>query len=210
MTLAVVLLAAGASTRLGECKGLVELGGSTPLARLAEASRSATPAAVVVVAGAHADRIAAWVAGHGAGTSSMALVVHPGWAAGRLGSVAAAASALPGHDLLVAPVDVPLVQGETFAALAAAWRAAGAPPRGWLAPEHGGRHGHPIVLGRGLAAETPRAAPDLPLRALRATAAPWLSVAVADEGVLDDLDTPADLARLRERCASRREGPREG
>jgi molybdenum cofactor cytidylyltransferase len=207
MTLAVVLLAAGASTRLGECKALVDIDGSTPLARLGTAALAAGPTELVVIAGAHEQRLAAWLAEQPAEhTPPMRLVPNPDWAAGRLGSVAAAVRALPDTDLVLAPVDVPLVSAATFATLAAAWRAAGEPARGWLAPEHGGRFGHPVVLGRALAAEALRLAPGVPLRALRALATPLLAAAVPDAAVLDDLDTPADLARLRARRASQRDG----
>jgi len=209
MTLAVVLLAAGASTRLGECKALVDIDGTPPLARLGAAALAAEPTALVVVGGAHADLLAAWLASRPAApaerTPHLRLVRNTAWAEGRLGSVAAAVRALPGTDIVLAPVDVPLVSAATFAALGAAWRAAGAPARGWLAPEHGGRFGHPVVLGRALAEEALERAPNAPLRTLRAAATPLLSITVPDLAVLDDLDTPADLVRLRARCASHRE-----
>lgn len=216
MSLAVVLLAAGASSRLGECKALVALEGAPPIARLIAATHAAGPSVVVVVGGAHADALEAWLASQhwrpGAAVRGAAadahprLVRHAGWAAGRLGSLAAATRELPGHDLLVAPVDVPLVSAGTVAALAAAFREAGEPPRGWFAPAYGGRHGHPLVLGRELAARCLELPPDTPLSALRASASPLGSVPVGDEAILDDLDTPADLARLRERLRAGR-GP---
>jgi molybdenum cofactor cytidylyltransferase len=206
MTLAVVILAAGASARLGECKALVDLGGAPPLMRLATAALAIEPTALVVVGGAHADLLAAWLSAHAAGAPPLRLVHNTAWAAGRLGSVAAAVRALPEMDLVLAPVDVPLVTPATFRALGAVWRAAGEPARGWLAPEHDGRFGHPVVIGRALAEEALRLSSDVPLRDLRAAAAPLLAVAVPDAAILDDLDTPADLARLRARRASHRDG----
>jgi CTP:molybdopterin cytidylyltransferase MocA len=86
-----------------------------------------------------------------------------------------------------------------FSALVAAWAEARAPEHGWLAPavEVDGRtrHGHPVVLGRGLLLELP--APDAPLSGLRGRARPLLSVSVASPRILDDLDSPQDLERLR-------------
>lgn len=207
MTLALVVLAGGASARLGEPKALVDLAGASPLVRLLTAGLAAEPEAVLVVLGRDLAAGSAAVAAllqYGAYPGPTPRVVeNAAWQAGRLGSVAAAARALPGVDMLVAPVDVPLVTGGTFRTLGQAWRAAGAPDEGWLAPCHRGRHGHPVVLGRTLAARAAGTAPDVPLRTLRAGARPLFEAETADEGVLDDLDTPEDLAALRRRLVDR-------
>ena len=92
---------------------------------------------------------------------------------------------------------------DTIEALRARWAALGAPANGWLAPRFDAgprpRHGHPVVLGRGLAARLADLAPDAPLSTLRAVAQPLEGVAVDDSAILDDLDTPADLEGLRAR-----------
>ncbi len=95
-----------------------------------------------------------------------------------------------------------------FRALRAAWRDEGAPALGFLAPactlagaRPGRRFGHPIVLGRALAMELARFAPDQPLSELRARARPLLAVDVEDPSVLDDLDTMPDLERMRAKFA---------
>lgn len=201
MTLALVILAAGASTRLGAVKALVDLDGRTPLERLMTAGRALGPATTLVVGGAHARELGAWLAASPFG-ADVRFLEHAGWRRGRLGSVAAAAEALPGLDLALAPVDVPLVEAATFEALGAGWAAAGHPAEGWLAPRHGTAFGHPVVVGRDLAARTLALDPAAPLRDLRVRAQPLLAVAVRDPAVLDDLDTPADLARLRGRLSA--------
>ena len=187
---AIVILAGGASTRLGSCKALADLGGgATPLVELARAG------AELVVAGAHAAEIRAAL------PRGVELALNAQWQSGRLSSVQCAARARPGRDLCLAPVDVPLVPGEVFEALAQAWDAAGSPARGWLAPwvgvEGGRRHGHPVVLGRELLLELLEAPPGLPLKLFRAHASPLLELEVGTPAILDDLDSPADLARLR-------------
>ena len=186
-----VILAAGASERLGQCKALVDLGGQTPLERLARAGIGCDGA--VVVTGADHAAIAKRV------PAKMRVVENRDWEAGRTGSVAAGAREAPGRDLLVAPVDTPLVPREVFEALLATWSQAGAPARGWLAPAvviaGRKRHGHPVVIGRELLLDLP--APGTPLSQLRGRAQPLLSVVVASERVLDDMDSPSDLARLR-------------
>ena len=200
---AVVILAAGASERLGECKALVELGGHSAVLRLIRAAGLACAEEICVVGGAHHDLIATELerAPH---DPRVRLLHNTGWRAGRSGSLALAAAALPGRALLVAPVDVPLVSTGVFECLFRAWAEAGDPPRGWLAPyvEPGRRHGHPLILGRELAAELSAGEARAPLRQMRALAVPLWGVRVFDPAILDDLDTQADLARLRERLSS--------
>lgn len=191
--LAPVLLAAGASRRLGTPKALVDLAGRSPLERLVRASSGVADAAPLVVAGHDLDALTAAL------PEGAELLDNPDWAAGRTGGLRLAAEHRPGLDLVVTPVDVPLVPEDCFLALRDSWAEAGAPERGWLAPRHGGRFGHPVVVGRGLAAELLELDPDEPLSTLRRRARPLLAVEVPFPEVLDDLDTPEDLARLRAR-----------
>jgi CTP:molybdopterin cytidylyltransferase MocA len=185
---ALVVLAAGESRRLGTCKALVDLGGRTPLARLLAAGAGVDGAPPLVVAGAHAERIEAAL------PRGVELVRNEAWARGRTGGIELARERRRGLDLVLAPVDVPLVPRAVFDALLAAWEAAGAPAAGWLAPAAGG---HPVLLGRELVAGLGRFDPDEPLRRLRSRARPLWVVPVASSAVLDDLDTPEDLERLQ-------------
>ena len=58
------------------------------------------------------------------------------------------------------------------------------------------------MIGHDLAPALAALEPDAPLRALRAMADPVWSVAVHDDAILDDLDTPEDLARMRAKMRS--------
>ena len=65
-----------------------------------------------------------------------------------------------------------------------------------LDPDPSDPHGHPIILGRELLSNWDG---QEPLRDLRQRALPLLSVAVEDRAILDNLDRPEDLDRLRTR-----------
>jgi len=203
---ALVILAAGASRRLGTCKALVDLGGQNALARLVEAGRAMDAATPLVVTGAHHDAIRAAV------PLGVEVLFNPAWESGRTSGVALASRARRGLDLAIAPVDVPLVPAEVFAALCSAWIAHGSPARGWLGPflDQGSTDaprvsfGHPVVIGRELARDLCASGKDFPdrsplatLRDLRLRASPTLSIQVQSERILDDLDTLEDLERLR-------------
>ena len=196
---ALVLLAAGASTRLGRCKALVPLpspggGERTPIELLAEAGRDLDGAPPLVVTGADHDAIASSGAIERAGAE---IVRNEGWASGRTGGLLLAAARRPGLDLCVAPVDVPLVPRSVFRALLAAWEERGAPGLGWLAPSHDSNFGHPLLLGRDLVRAIAATGPGTPLRTLRSWGNPVFAVEVGSSEILDDLDSPADLERLR-------------
>jgi len=199
---ALAILAAGASKRLGECKALARIGEKRVLEHLLIAASSLDSERPLVVTGAHdkeirectelAGRDIEWVWNHD-------------WQAGRNLGIVLAAARRPMSDLLLAPVDCPLVPATVFDALADEWDRQGAPRRGWLAPrftpEDGlARYGHPVILGRDLLSEILSMETDTPLRELRSRAMPLLALDVDAIEVLDDLDTPEDLDSYRERC----------
>ncbi len=190
---ALVILAAGASRRLGRCKAITRLGRSTPLERLVASGGILGDSPPLVVTGADHDAILQRL------PAGCEVVHNPDWESGRTGGITLAATRRPGRDLCLAPVDVPLVPAGVFEALAAYWAENGAPERGWLTPSHDGRGGHPVVLGRALAAELESFSADRPLRELRSRASPRLRLEVGAPEILDDLDTPEDLAELRKR-----------
>lgn len=127
MNLAVVLLAAGGSTRLGEPKQLLVYGGRSLLRGAAERALAvAAGGPVAVVLGAGAERLRAELAG-----LAVEVVENPGWERGMGGSVRSGmarldelARARGGEEpdgVLLMLCDQPLVGVEALGRVARAW-----------------------------------------------------------------------------------------
>ena len=104
-----------------------------------------------------------------------------------------------GRPLVVCPVDFPAISGSTVARLLQAL-ADGATI---AVPTHGGRRGHPLAIGPELAP----AVADLDLgvglrQLLDRDPSSVVEVAVDDEGVILDVNTPEDYERALARARS--------
>lgn len=188
-----VVLAAGASARMGRPKAALPLpGGHTFLSRVVRTLTEAGLPAIAVVAGADEPAVRRALR---ARDRCVRVVAHARWAEGQLSSLLAGLDALAPLELeglLVAPVDVPLVSPATVRALVAAWRAARPPA---ARPARGGVHGHPVIFDRVVFAEL-RAAPVMvgARAVIRRHGAAVLDLEVNDPGAFRDFDTPEDLA----------------
>lgn len=124
-------------------------------------------------------------------------IENPDADAGQLSSLLAGLAAVdrPGvRGLLVTPVDAPLIEAATVAALLDSLRSTGAPI---VRATYEGRHGHPVIFGRAVFEALRHADPSLGARAVvRAHAGRVVEVAVNDPGVLGDVDTPSDYRTL--------------
>jgi molybdenum cofactor cytidylyltransferase len=190
---ALVILAAGKSSRLGQCKALASIAPENALELLVRSGAAFDAIPPLVVSGADHALIASAL------PRGVEIAFNERWERGRTGGIQLAARVRAGFDLCLAPVDVPLVPREVFDALAQAWVEAGSPARGWLAPRCARGFGHPIVVGRALLEEISGLDPDEPLSSLRKRAEPLAAIEVLSDAILDDLDTPEDLERMRAR-----------
>ena len=193
MTFEAIVLAAGSGVRFGGGKLLASYQGA-PLLHAALAAALASPVrSVSVVTGADAETVGASVRAFG---SNLRLVHAADHAEGMAASLRAGVRALPADtdavflflgDMPRIPYRVlaPLAQAVQLGALAAA-------------PEFEGRRGHPVVLARALFAKLEALSGDAGARSLLAGLGHSLTIVQApDDGVLFDVDEPADLTRLR-------------
>ena len=142
-----IVLAAGASSRMGQAKAALPLGttGDTVVARVVATLLAAGLPSVAVVAGAHIDAVRAAMPRF---EPRARVVEHLGWAQGQLSSLLAGLAAVDDPNLeavLVTLVDVPLVRPDSVAAIVHAWRQSRAPI---VRPVDGDRHGHPVIFDR--------------------------------------------------------------
>lgn len=190
LVVAGVLLAAGASRRLGHPKQLVPIDGESLIRRTARVALDAGCAPLVAVLGFEAERMAAELAG-----LPVTTVVNASWPSGMGASVAcgvaAARRARPEMDgLLLLVCDQPRLSANHLRHLL---RHHASGFNSVTASEYGGRAGVPAVFGRGLFPDLEkmdgdRGARDLILRHSAQTV-PW------PEGAYD-IDLPEDLPRI--------------
>ncbi|MFM8286468.1 MAG: NTP transferase domain-containing protein [Planctomycetaceae bacterium] len=100
-----------------------------------------------------------------------------------------------GDGWLLVPADHPLLDRHTIATLCEGWQTCDAP---LLIPTSEGVTGHPVVFRWDLAAEVFQLPAGSGLNVIsRRHAHESRQIPVANRGICEDLDTPADLVRLR-------------
>lgn len=195
-----IVLAGGASRRMGVPKAGLVHDGRTFLARVVAALRGGGIADVVVVSGsAHDAVLAALPSGDPAH-----VVRNPDPERGQLSSLKVALEELgrrrPRPDAaLMALVDHPAVSAATVQRLLQAWSRDDVAARhvAIVVPTHERRRGHPVLFAAQVWAELLATPDDLGARAVvHADATRVLEVPVGDAGVRVDVDTPDDFRRL--------------
>lgn len=190
-----VILAAGASTRMGRPKALLPIGreGETFITRLVRTFCDAGADDLVVVVGAHADGVSEAVARM---PVFARVVENRAYERGQLSSLVAALDVVdrPGVQAVMAmPVDMPLVTQATVRALLDAYRER---PHLVVRPALGDRHGHPVIFDRALFAELRRTDFSIGARAvIAAHPRDVLDVPLTDPGAFQDIDTPEEYER---------------
>lgn len=180
-----VVLAAGASTRLGRAKQLVEIEGETLLRRVTRCALATRPIECVVVLGHDAARMAAALDGIEARTVRVA---DPG--ARMSASLRAGISALDARceGALVVLTDQVGLTAEHLGILCAAWRAT---PELAVASAYSGVLGVPALLPRAWFGEIGRLRGDTGARELLRARGADVIVVPAPE-LARDLDAPGD------------------
>lgn len=187
--LAAIILAGGFSTRAPGFKPMLPLGDLTILEAAVANFRKAAVDDIVVVTGHRAQELKPVL-----DSMQVRVVFNSNYTAGMFSSVLAGAQALqPGTDaFFLLPADMPLVRSRTIKLV----RQAGLHSQ-VVYPVFQGQRGHPPLISTQL---IPNIVSWQGLRGLQGCletcASSVREVAVLDEGILLDLDTPADYERM--------------
>lgn len=193
--IAVVILSAGESRRMGQPKALVpfpdiliqEEAGRTPaptaqktfLEHLIEVTRHPRTGALRVK------------------LDEGALVFNPDWRRGQLSSLQAAIETLPAgktEGILICLVDHPLISAALVASLIKTFDR---DKNRIVIPAYKGRRGHPVIFPGALFEELLAASPEVGARTVvHAHASDVVEVPVQEEGVLLNLNDPESLAQI--------------
>ncbi len=188
-----IILAAGASTRMGEPKQLLDLDGRPLLVHAVEAALASPAWPVVVVLGAHAEKIRPVLA-----RLPVLIAENPAWAEGMAASLRAGITTLRQFSrrldaALIALCDQPAFSAATIARIVAAQRETG---RSIVAARYNGRHGAPALFLREHFAALAALTGEEGARALLNGDPAHVATVDLPELALD-LDTPADVASLK-------------
>jgi 4-nitrophenyl phosphatase len=193
-----VILAAGASTRFGRAKQLLDWGGIPLVAHVADTALAAGLAPVVVVVGCAAEEVRAAVLDR-----RVLTVMNWRWEEGLSTSVQVGLALLPPDvaGALFLQCDQPLVTADLLRELVERFESTQAPV---VYPTHAGRQATPVLFSRALFPSLAGVSGDQGGRAvIAAHAAEAASVDVRDPDLLADVDTPEDYQRLIGLRASR-------
>ena len=185
-----IVLAAGASSRMGAPKALLPTGRGTEtfIERIVATLTACDVAPIVVVV---RDSLYGPVA---ALLPSASVVVNPDPDRGQLSSLHCGLAAVgQAPAVLVTLVDLPFVHEDTVRAVIDAWRATGAP---LVRPRDGDRHGHPAIFGPDVIRALEEGDPASGAKPVLARfAVDAVSVPVTDSGAVEDIDTPEAYRR---------------
>ncbi|MBM3510258.1 MAG: 4-diphosphocytidyl-2C-methyl-D-erythritol kinase [Alphaproteobacteria bacterium] len=196
--IAALVLAAGQSRRMGEAnKLLADVAGTPMVRRTVQAIAGSRARPIVVVTGHQAEAVRAALAG-----LDVAITHNPRYAEGLSTSLAHGIRALPsGTDgAVVCLADMPEIRAEHIDRLIAAF--APAASRAIGVPTRRGKRGNPVLWGAQYFAALTAIAGDVGARHLIGEHADRVyEVAMDDDAIFLDIDTPAALAALRAKGA---------
>ena len=200
--IACLILAAGRSTRMGpENKLLMPLEGKPMVRHVAEAALASQAAAVLVVTGHDGDAVRKVLAG-----LDLRFIDNPDYRLGLSTSLKAGLAALPAEmdGVVICLGDMPLITPRHIDRLIAAFNPVEG--RAICVATFAGKRGNPVLWGADFLPAMQSLAGDVGAKHLMADYAEAVcEVAMDDDAVLTDLDTPEAVAAIGGRFTARGE-----
>jgi len=187
-----VILAAGMSSRMGESKQLLRLGEATVLDQVVNNVRGSRVDEIVIVLGHQAETIKQSIV-----TESLKVVVNESYRQGMGTSLRVGLSALPSEvgAALIVLADQPFVRSATLDQILDHYEQTSAQI---VIPTYKGFRGNPVLLDRCVFSEVMALQGDIGCRAIFGNHLEGIvKVPVEDVGILFDLDSKEDFARLQ-------------
>jgi 4-nitrophenyl phosphatase len=188
---AAIILAAGASTRFGQPKQLLDWGGAPFVTHTTDVALSAGLVPVIVVLGSYAEKAHTVLNRH-----PVQIVMNWRWQEGMSTSVQVGLTSLPPETqaAIFLQCDQPLITADLLRAMIARFEETGAPI---VHPTHAGKRSTPVLFARRLFPELAAVTGDEGGRSLITRyMSDVATIEVADPDTLADVDTPADYERL--------------
>lgn len=192
--LAIIVLAAGTSSRMGEAnKLLTSLHGSSLISHALRACQESKSGAIYTITGYQASAITELAARYEAQA-----LYHEAYDKGLGTSLAFALTQLAEHydNLMVMLGDMPYITSDIITKIAQAHLALPTPEAHITRPSFDGRHGHPVIWGRAHFAKLATLSGDSGGQALidkQALHIVPITLAEAQQHPLKDFDMPADF-----------------
>jgi CTP:molybdopterin cytidylyltransferase MocA len=171
-----LILAAGASSRMGVPKAMLPFNGCTYLTAVASRLINAGCEHIYIVTGAHQIQLPEGLA------QRCTLVEHLGWRKGMRSSIAQGLKGIIAQSVCIQPVDAPGVLVQTIQSLIEI------APRSAVVPVYKGKSGHPVIAGEALQSRLLQN-DSTSLRDVLKTVE-VIRVDVLDRAVLNNINTP--------------------
>ena len=187
-----LILAAGKSQRFGSPKVLATFHGKPFLRLIRQNLQQAEIDKIVLVLGFQAEKYIAQLPDR----KNFKIVINPDYERGQFFSLRKGLQSLPEgtEAVLMCLIDQPHISAETYRALLQSGRKN---KNAVIIPTFRGKGGHPIVLPSSLFQEILVAPENFTLRDVLAQNKDRVRrIEITDYGILEDIDTPEDLARL--------------
>ncbi len=186
-----VILAAGASTRMGRTKQLLPFKGDTLLGHVVKTAKASLLNEVIVVIGHDADAIKKEI-----DLTDTKVVLNPFYQKGQSTSLIKGLENISStcDAVMFLLADQPFVSTNTINTLIKAFNTSNAPV---IIPYCNKKRGNPVILARSLFHRLTSLSADAGARVLfNEFSASVLKVSISDKGVLTDVDTMDDYKKL--------------